>query len=146
MVGFHSYSRMKLQSDAEQTVKSMCAPEMTVQREPVKSHTTQEHVERAVQLVANRCRAVLSDVQERTRVEVDPTSAASPLRRSVWLLNRSQRHRGRATSSERLERPKQRRVLEDPDGDGVMIGEIQVNEEVQRLWSEISPTDFDDWQ
>ena len=44
------------------------------------------------------------------------------------------------------ERPKQRRVLEDPDGDDVMIGEIQVNEEVEHPWSEVSATEFDDWQ
>ena len=44
------------------------------------------------------------------------------------------------------ERPKQRRVLEDPDGHEVMIGEIQVNEEVEHPWSEVSATEFDDWQ
>ena len=41
-------------------------------------------------------------------------------------------------------RAKQRRVLEDPDEDEVMIGEIQVNEEVEHPRSELSPTEFDE--
>ena len=36
-------------------------------------------------------------------------------------------------------------MLEDPDGE-VMIGEIQVNEEVRQPWSDISKTDLYDWQ
>ena len=36
--------------------------------------------------------------------------------------------------------------MEDPDGVEVMIGGIQVNEEVELPWSGISATDFDDWQ
>ena len=44
------------------------------------------------------------------------------------------------------ERPKQRRVLEDPDGDEVMTGELQVNEEVEHPWSEVSARVIDDWQ
>ena len=40
--------------------------------------------------------------------------------------------------------PKQRSMLQDPDGDKVMIGEIQVNEVVEHPWSEISATDIDD--
>ena len=57
-----------------------------------------------MRLVDNQCRAVLFDAQERTRVDVDRTSAASAwtLRHSVWLLNRHQRHEGRTTSFERL--------------------------------------------
>ena len=39
-----------------------------------------------------------------------------------------------------------RPVLEGPDGDEVMIGEVQVNEEVENPWSEVSATEFDDWQ
>ena len=79
-------SRMKVQCDAEQAiehlmkaVKSMCATDMIVQRAPAKSHSSQGHVERAVRLTENQCRAVLFDVQEGTRVEVDPTSAAPAL-------------------------------------------------------------------
>ena len=43
-------------------------------------------------------------MQERTRVEIDPISAASAwiLRHAVWLLNRNQPHKGGATSFERL--------------------------------------------
>ena len=87
---------MKVQCDAEQAiehllkaVKSMCTTDMIVQPARVKSHASQGHVERAVRLVENQDRAVLFDVQERTRVEVDPSSAASAwiLRHSVWLLN-----------------------------------------------------------
>ena len=44
------------------------------------------------------------------------------------------------------ERPKQRRVLANPDGDDGMIVEIQVNEDVDHPWSEVSATEFDDWQ
>ena len=64
-----------MQSDTEQSiehllkaVKSMYTAGMIVQRVPVKSHASQGRVERA---------AVLFDVQERTRVEIDPISAAS---------------------------------------------------------------------
>ena len=70
----------------------------------VKSHASQGHVERVVRLVDNQYRALLFHVQERTRVKIDPISAASSriLRHSVWLLNRYQPHKGRATSFERL--------------------------------------------
>ena len=40
---------------------------------------------------------------------------------------------------------KQRRVMEDPDEDEVMIGEAQVNEEVEHPTSEVSVTEFDNW-
>ena len=75
-----------------------------MQRAPVKSHTSQGHVERAARLVENQKRAVSFDVQERTRVEIDPISAPSArkLRHSVWLLNRCQPHKGGTTSFERL--------------------------------------------
>ena len=36
--------------------------------------------------------------------------------------------------------------MEDPDEDEVMIGEVQVNEEVEHPTSEVSVTEFDDWQ
>ena len=97
---------MKVQSDAEQSiehmsqaVKSSCTADLIVQRAPFKSHTCQGHVERVARLVKNKYReyrALLFDVQERTRVEIDPISAASAwmLRHSVWLLNRYQPHRG----------------------------------------------------
>ena len=57
-------------------------------------------------MVENQYRALLFDVQERTRVEIDPISAASAwiLRHAVWLLNRYQPHKGGATSFERLTR------------------------------------------
>ena len=93
------YARMKVQSDAEQSiqhllqaVKSICTADLIVQRAPVKSHQSQGHVERAIRLVENQYRALLFDVQGRTRVEIDPISAASAwiLRHSVWLLNRYQ--------------------------------------------------------
>ena len=45
-----------------------------------------------------------------------------------------------------MSRSKQRRVMEDPDEDEVMIGEVQVNEEVEHPTSEVSVTEFDDWQ
>ena len=45
-----------------------------------------------------------------------------------------------------VEEGKHRRVLEDPDEDEVMIGEIQGNEEVEHPRSEVSATEFDDWQ
>ena len=102
---------MKVRSDAEQSiehflkaVKSICTADLIVQRAPVKSHQSQAHVDRAVRLVENQYRALLFDEQERTRVEIDPISAASAwiLRRSVWLLNRNQPHKGGATSFERL--------------------------------------------
>ena len=44
------------------------------------------------------------------------------------------------------DRSKQRRVMEDPDEDEVMIGEMQVNEGVERPTSEVSGTEFDEWQ
>ena len=44
------------------------------------------------------------------------------------------------------DRPKQRRVMEDPDEDEVMSGEVQVNEEVAHPASEVSVAEFDDWQ
>ena len=93
---------MKVQSDAEQSiehllkaVKSICTADLIVQRAPVKSHQSQGHVGRAVRLVENQYRALLFDAQERTRVEIDPISAASAwiLRHSVWLLNRYQPQR-----------------------------------------------------
>ena len=79
-------------------VKSICTADLVVQRALVGL------VERAVRLVENQCRALLFDVQERTRVEIDPIFAASTwiLRHSVWLLNRYQPHKGGATSFERL--------------------------------------------
>ena len=40
------------------------------------------------------------------------------------------------------ERPKQRRVWEDPVGE-VMIGENLANEAVERQWSEVSATEFE---
>ena len=107
------YTRVKVQSDAEQSiellpkaVKSICTADLIVQRAPVKSHQSQGHVERAVRLVENQYRALLYDVQERTRVEIDPISAASAwvLGHAVWLLNRYQPHTGGATSFERLTR------------------------------------------
>ena len=101
---------MKVQSDAEQSiehllkaVKSICTADLIVQRAPVKSRQSQGHVERGVRLVENQYRALLFDVQERTRVEIDPISAASAwiLRHAVWLL-RYQPYKGGATSFERL--------------------------------------------
>ena len=44
------------------------------------------------------------------------------------------------------ERPKQRCVLEYPDGAEVMIGETQVNKDDEHTWSEVSATDCDDGQ
>ena len=44
------------------------------------------------------------------------------------------------------DRSKQRRGMEDPDEDEVMIGEVQVNEEVEHPVSEVSVTEFEDWQ
>ena len=44
------------------------------------------------------------------------------------------------------DRSKQRHVSEDPDEDEVMIGEVQVGEEVEHPTSEVSATEFDDWQ
>ena len=44
------------------------------------------------------------------------------------------------------DRSKQRRVLEDPDEDEVMIGDVQENEEVEHLRSEVSATEFVCWQ
>ena len=44
----------------------------------------------------------------------------------------------RSSLGSHSERPKQRRVLEDPDGDEVMTGEIELNEEVEHPWSERS--------
>ena len=44
------------------------------------------------------------------------------------------------------DRSKQRRVMEDPDEDDVMIGEAQVNEEVEHPMSEVSVAEFDDLQ
>ena len=43
------------------------------------------------------------------------------------------------------ERSKQRRVMEDPDEDEVIIGDVQVSEEVEHPTSEVSVTEFDDW-
>ena len=43
------------------------------------------------------------------------------------------------------DRSRQRRVMEDPDEDEVMIGEVQVNEEVEHPTSEVSAKEFDDW-
>ena len=40
-------------------------------------------------------------------------------------------------------RSKQRRVVEDPDEDEVMTGEVQVNEEVEHPTSEVSVTEFE---
>ena len=51
-------------------VKSICTADLIVEKAPVKSHRSQAHVERAVRLVENRYRALLFDVQERTRVEI----------------------------------------------------------------------------
>ena len=105
------YARMKVQSDAEQSiehlvkaVKSICTADLIVQKAPVKSHQSQGHVERAARLAENQSRALLFDVQERTRVEIDPISAGSAwiLRQSVWLLNRYHPHKRGATSFERL--------------------------------------------
>ena len=44
------------------------------------------------------------------------------------------------------DRSKQRRVMEDPDDDEVMVGDVQVNEEVEHPTPEVSVTEFDDWQ
>ena len=44
------------------------------------------------------------------------------------------------------DRSKQRRKMEDPDDDEVMIGEVQVKEEVEHPTSEVSVTEFDDSQ
>ena len=41
---------------------------------------------------------------------------------------------------------KQRRVMEDHNEDEAMIGEVHVNEEVEHPTSEVSVTEFDDWQ
>ena len=52
----------------------------------------------------------------------------------------------RSPLESQVDRPKQRRVMEDPDEDEVMIGEVQVNEEVEHPTPEVSVTEFDDWQ
>ena len=106
------HSQMRVQSDVEQSiehllkaVKSICRADLIVQRAPVKSHASQGHVERAIRLVEIQHRGgVLFDLQERTRVEIDPISAASAWILIVWLLNRYQPHKGSATSFERLTR------------------------------------------
>ena len=75
------YARMKVRSDAEQSIehllkaaKSLCTADLIAQRAPVKGQASQGHVERAVRLVENQYSAVLFDVYERTRVELDPIS------------------------------------------------------------------------
>ena len=52
----------------------------------------------------------------------------------------------RSPLESQCDRSKQRRVMEDPDEDEVMIGEVQVNEEVEHSTSEVSVAEFDDWQ
>ena len=52
----------------------------------------------------------------------------------------------RSPSESQGDRSKQRRVMEDPDEDEVMLGEVQVNEEVEHPMSEVSVAEFDDWQ
>ena len=49
----------------------------------------------------------------------------------------------RSLLESRGDRSKQRRVMKDPDEDEVMIGEAQVNEEVEHPTSEIPVTEFD---
>ena len=44
------------------------------------------------------------------------------------------------------DRSKQRRAMEDPDEDEVMIGQVPVNEEVEHPTSEGWVTEFHDWQ
>ena len=73
--GWLGYVCMKVQPDAAQSiehlltaVKSICTADLVVQRALVKSHASQGQVERAVRLVEKQHRAVLFDVQERTRV------------------------------------------------------------------------------
>ena len=44
------------------------------------------------------------------------------------------------------DRSKQRLLLDDLSEDEVMIGEVQMNEDVQHPRSEVSATEFDDWQ
>ena len=87
-------SKTKSHEPKNNEIKPIC----TADRAPVKSHTSQGHVERAV--VDNQYRAVLFDAQERRKVEIDPVSTASAwiLRHFVWLLNRYQPHKGGATS------------------------------------------------
>ena len=104
------YARMKVQTDAElsiehllKVVKSICTADLNVQRARVKSHQSQGHVERAVRLVENQYRALLFDVQERTRVEIDPIQQHQ---HGYWDIqsgfSTESSHKGGATSFERL--------------------------------------------
>ena len=81
---------MKVQCDAEHSIEHLLKAVKWMCREL----RTSRHVERTMRLVENMCRVVLFDVQEKRRVEVNPTSETSGyiVRHSVWPLNRYQRH------------------------------------------------------
>ena len=43
------------------------------------------------------------------------------------------------------ERSKQRRLIESLDEDEIIIGDVQVNGEVESDWPDVSPQKLDDW-
>ena len=102
-LGSTGYSHVAAHHDAERWSTCCRLSRDTPQQAPIKSHASQGHVERSVRLVENLFRAILVDVQWRTQVKVEPTSAASAwmLRYSAWRLSPSGQHKGGASSFHR---------------------------------------------
>ena len=75
----------------------------------------------------------LSDVSPQVRLNMKRSPLESPDDRS------KQRRVATATAGEAT-------TMKDPDEDEVMIGKVQVKEEVENQASEVSATEFDDWQ
>ena len=76
---------------------------------------------------------------------VDVPMLSSSLLQPVRISNLSVNMK-RSPLESQDDRVKQRRVLQHPEEDEVMIGEVQVNEEAEHIRSEVSTTEFDDWQ
>ena len=140
----HGESETNPVSDREREPASSSQPPS----EPAQTETTHTTVKRL--RLQRKQPQVQSDGQRQTQTQNRQSSVTTHVPSQPMDLSdmsaRVRMNMKRSPLESQGDRSKQRRVMEDPDEDEVMIGELQVNEEVEHPTSEISVTEFDDWQ
>ena len=118
--------------------------------EPAQTETTHTHTRVKRLRLQGKQSQVQSDGRSQTQTQNRESSVTTHVPSQPMELSdvpaRVRLNLKRSPLESQCDRSKQRRVMEDPDEDEVMIGEVQVNKEVEHPASEVSVTEFDDWQ
>ena len=139
----HMVSEMNPVSDREREPTSSSQPPS----EPAQTESTHTPAKR---LRLQGKQQVQSDGERQTQTQNRESSVTTHVPSQPMDLSdmsaRARLNMKRSPFESQGDRSKQRRVMQDPDEDEVMIGEMQVNEEVEHPMSEVSVAEFDDWQ